>query len=118
MDSQPKLSTSAEYRDGPKPHLEGKHSNTDGSSPPKPRSHVRVDHASVGVWDFYEEVDDVRPRFSLARILERCIVIIECVPYSIRMVNDLWGIRGCALLMVAYVATEVIQGLIPVASIW
>ena len=98
-----------------KARLNGKHPDG-GSDPTKPKTHIR--HARIGVWDFYEEVEDELPGIPFAQMLGKYRDIVECVPYVIRMFNDVLSIPGCAFLVVAYAATELIQALTPAMTIW
>ena len=98
-----------------KAQLNGKHPNGD-SDPTNPET--RIHHLRIGVWDFFEELELDLPGIPLAPLLGRYRDIVECVPYVIRMVNDVLNIPGCAFLVVVYAATEFIQALIPATSIW
>ena len=93
----------------------GKHPNGD-SEPTNPKTHIR--HVRIGVWDFYEEIEHELPGIPFAQLLGKFRDIVECVPYVIRMFNDVLSIPGCAFLVAAYAATELIQALIPATSIW
>ncbi|KAI1783731.1 hypothetical protein LXA43DRAFT_307131 [Ganoderma leucocontextum] len=93
----------------------GKHPKRD-TYPDKPETHIH--HLRIGVWDFYEEVEDKLPNIPLAPLLGRYRDIVECVPYVIRMLNDVLSIPGCAFFVAVYAATQLIQALIPATSIW
>ncbi|KAI1785736.1 HlyB/MsbA family ABC transporter [Ganoderma leucocontextum] len=93
----------------------GKHPKGD-TYPDKPETHIH--HLRIGVWDFYEEVEDKLPNIPLAPLLGRYRDIVECVPYVIRMLNDVLSIPGCAFFVAVYAATQLIQALIPATSIW
>ena len=79
---------------------------------------TRIHRLRIGVWDFFEEVELALPRIPLARLLGTYRDIVECVPYVIRMVHDVLNIPGCAFLVVAYAAIELIRALIPATNIW
>ena len=96
-----------------KAQLNEKLSNGDsGATPP------RIRRAHIGVWDFYEAMDDETPRIPLAPLYAKYKDAVDCFPYIVRMINDVLSIPGCAFLVFAYAATELIQAFIPAISIW
>ncbi|EJF56134.1 HlyB/MsbA family ABC transporter [Dichomitus squalens LYAD-421 SS1] len=96
-----------------KAHLNEKIPNGGGSTTPP-----SIRRAHIGVWDCYEAVDDEGPAIPFASLYSKYNDAVECVPYIVRMINDVLSIPGCALLVFAYAATDLVQAFLPAISIW
>ena len=71
-----------------KAHLNEKLPNGDsGATPP------RIRRAHIGVWDFYEAMDDETPRIPLAPLYAKYRDAVDCFPYILRMINDVLSIQ-------------------------
>ncbi|KAG9310293.1 P-loop containing nucleoside triphosphate hydrolase protein [Chiua virens] len=79
----------------------------------------RIKHTRIGVWDLYEEkyADIPVPLPGVSR-LETVSQMRQNFPYVWRMFKDICSIPRCLLLILLYLAVEVVASLIPALSIW
>lgn len=78
----------------------------------------RFKNTRIGIWDLYEERKSYLPRVPASSISKTYAQIIESAPYLVRMSKDVLSIRGCSVLLPAYLVVEVLDSLIPTVSLW
>ncbi|KAG2042610.1 P-loop containing nucleoside triphosphate hydrolase protein [Suillus americanus] len=78
----------------------------------------RFKHTRVGIWDLYEGRQSDLPRIPTSSMSETYTQIIQSVPFLVRMLKDVLSIRGCPMLLSAYLVVEVLASLIPAVSLW
>ncbi|KAI8983177.1 P-loop containing nucleoside triphosphate hydrolase protein [Trametes punicea] len=83
-----------------------------------PHDTRRVKHTRIGVWDLYEEINPDLEHIPGSTRLETLLEAYACLPYLIRMLQDILSIRSCWSLLVSYLAADVLLSLLPAASLW
>ena len=83
-----------------------------------PNDTNRVKHTRIGVWDLYEEINPSFAHVPGSSYAEKAFAAYECLPYLLRMIQDILSIRSCWWLLVAYTLAEIGQALLPAASLW
>lgn len=83
-----------------------------------PEDSHRVKHTKIGVWDLYEQVTPDFKHIPGSSWLEKTLESYACLPYLLRMIQDILSIRSCWVLLGSYAVAEVLQSLIPAASLW
>ncbi|KAG2075724.1 P-loop containing nucleoside triphosphate hydrolase protein [Suillus decipiens] len=78
----------------------------------------RFKHTRIGIWDLYEERQSALPRIPFSSMSEAYALIIQSVPYLVRMFKDVLSIRRCSMLLSAYLLVEVLASLIPAVLLW
>ena len=83
-----------------------------------PNDSHRVKHTRIGVWDLYEEVNPDLNNIPGSTWMEKTLEAYACLPYLLRMIQDILSIRSCWILLGAYAGAEVLNSLLPAASLW
>ncbi|KAI0694489.1 hypothetical protein C8T65DRAFT_698967 [Cerioporus squamosus] len=83
-----------------------------------PEDKTRVKHTRIGVWDLYEEINPDLQHIPGSSWIEKTFEAYACLPYLLRMIRDILSIRSCFILICSYGVAEVLQALIPAASLW
>ncbi|KAF8624812.1 hypothetical protein AX15_005699 [Amanita polypyramis BW_CC] len=87
------------------------------TSKPNP---VNIQHTQLGVWDLYEELNPSTaylPGWS-ASLYETYLELVQSLPYLLRMVKDVIGIKTCWILLFTYFTTRLLLSLIPATELW
>ena len=95
---------------------DSKGTNGKASSTASVPTHIKL--RRLGVWDFYEEVEPPLPWIATAPLLDKCNELLECWPYVLRMLRDVFTIPGCSTLVLVYAITELGLALTPAVTIW
>ena len=96
----------------------GRKSHTDRKGTFDPHDTRRVKHTRVGVWDLYEEINPDLQHIPGSSWLEKTAEAYACLPYLLRMIQDVLSIRSCWMYLGAYAAVVVLNALLPAASLW
>ncbi|CDO69837.1 hypothetical protein BN946_scf184803.g35 [Trametes cinnabarina] len=83
-----------------------------------PQDSKRVKHTRIGVWDLYEEINPDLENIPGSTRLEKLLEAYACLPYLLRMLKDILSIRSCWVMLVAYLAADFSNSLLPAASLW
>ncbi|KZT08913.1 P-loop containing nucleoside triphosphate hydrolase protein [Laetiporus sulphureus 93-53] len=84
-----------------------------------PEDTKRVKHMRIGVWDYYtEKIPILGWNVPGTSRLEHYFETTQSLPYVWQMMKDISGIRNCWTLLIAYVVLELINSMIPAASLW
>ena len=83
-----------------------------------PNDERRIKHTTLGVWDLYEEINPDLQHIPGSSWLEKTAEAYACLPYLLRMIQDVLSIRSCWQYLGAYAAVVVLNALLPAASLW
>ncbi|KAI0757800.1 P-loop containing nucleoside triphosphate hydrolase protein [Daedaleopsis nitida] len=78
----------------------------------------RVKHTRIGVWDLYEEINPDLQHVPGRPWIEKTYEAYAALPYLLKMIQDIMAIRSCWPLVGAYAAAEILNSLIPAATLW
>ncbi|KAF8350299.1 P-loop containing nucleoside triphosphate hydrolase protein [Amanita rubescens] len=86
----------------------------------EPGNTADIRHTKLGVWDLYEELNP--NSFSLPSWLttfpELYDELVRSLPYLLRMVKDIVGIRSCRVQLVSFIVMRLLLSLLPAVDIW
>ncbi len=87
---------------------------------PEPGNTADIQHIKLGVWDLYEELNP--NSFSLPSWLttlpELYDELVQGLPYLLRMVKDMVGIRSCRVQLASFIVIRLLLSLLPAVDIW
>lgn len=78
-----------------------------------PKDAGRIRHTRMGIWDLYEDRET-----DVSRIAWTYVQIVQSVPYILRTLKDILGIRRAWIPLFALLVIEVLASLTPAVSLW